>query len=90
MPPRDKVETDVEHIRDWMTIPFIAHMYRVPGYILFEAVKIAPEGNEKKSLLDLNKEYYPNESGRVLQTIKQAVKETQPPLPPASPTPPPP
>jgi hypothetical protein len=37
---QQEAETDVELIRDWMTIPYIARMYQVPPKILFEALDI--------------------------------------------------
>jgi len=59
-PPPGKVETDVELVRDWMPIPFISRMYRVPEKNIFDALKIPPLGNHNKSLKDLNRKYYPN------------------------------
>ena len=73
-----QVETDVELIRDWMTIPFISKMYHVPPHVLFEALNIPPEGNQEKSLNDLNREYYPKENGIVLEKVKAAVLANQP------------
>jgi len=75
-----QVETDVELIRDWMTIPFISKMYHVPPPILFETLNIHPNGNQDKSLNDLNQEYYPEENGIVLEKVKAAVLANQPPL----------
>jgi len=66
-------ETDVELIRDWMTIPFISKMYHVPPHILFDALEIPPDGNREKSLKQLNDEYYPQAEGIVLAKIKAAV-----------------
>jgi hypothetical protein len=82
-----QAQTDVELIRDWMTIPFIAHTYRVPPKVLFEAVGIPHKGNEEKSLTRLNEEYFPAEDGRVLEKIKAAVLENQPPVSPNTPVP---
>ena len=81
-PPLGEVETDVELIRDWMTIPFISKMYHVPPPELFRALDIPPNGNQEKSLNDLNREYYPKENGIVLEKVKAAVLANQPPLPP--------
>ena len=81
-PPPGEIETDVTLIRDWMTIPYIAQRYYVPGEILFEAVKIPPPGNKDKSLAQLNKEFYPDQSGYVLKTIKADILAHQPPTPP--------
>jgi hypothetical protein len=69
------VETDVELIRDWMTIPFISKMYRVRPHFLFEALAIPESGNKEKSLKQLNEEYYPQEAGIVLEKVKVAVSE---------------
>lgn len=82
-------ETDVELIRDWMTIPYIAHTYAVPDQYLFEQVGIPfDKQNRKKSLQELNASFFPNDDGIVLEKVKAAVKEFQenpPPPPPDKP-----
>jgi len=81
-----KVETDVELIRGWMTVPFIAELYSVPEPALFEALKIPPDKETReKSLRDLNREYYPDAEGFVLETVKTTVKKLQPPVPDSAP-----
>ncbi|HNB85048.1 MAG TPA: hypothetical protein PLE39_00740 [Anaerolineales bacterium] len=90
-PPQGKVETDVELIRGWMTVPFISQMYRVPDRIIFEELNIPEKGNMEKSLKDLNQEYYPNEDGFVIEMVKQIVQANlpnEPHDPPEPPTPP--
>jgi hypothetical protein len=67
------VETDVDAIRDWMTIPYINITYHLPPDLLYETLKIPPEGNEKKSLKQLNKEYYPEAPDIVLEKVKAAL-----------------
>ena len=84
-PPPGQIETDVTLIRDWMTIPYIAQRYFVPGEKLFEAVKITPLGNKNKSLAQLNKDFYPDQPGFVLETIKADILAHQPPTPPIPP-----
>jgi hypothetical protein len=82
-----EVETDVEFIRNWMTVPFIAELYQVPEPALFDALNI-PQNKEthEKSLKDLNREYYPDADGFVLETVKAEVKKLQPtPTPPVTP-----
>lgn len=80
-PPPDVLEVatplgrDVELIRDWMTIPFIAKMYHVPPPVLYEALEISPRGNRDKSLIQLNDEYFPGTPGFVEAKIKEAVRE---------------
>ena len=88
-PPPGKVETDVELIRDWMTIPFISRMYRVPEKNLFEAIGVSPFPNHDKSLKDINQDYYPNADGYVLDTVKAtilALHASRPPTPDSAPS----
>lgn len=67
------METDVNLIRDWMTIPFVAKMYHVRAHTLYEALGIPEQGNDEKSLKKLNDEYFPTAEGIVLEKIKAAV-----------------
>lgn len=87
----EQPETDVQLIRDWMTVPFIARMYHVPAPILFKALDIPRnKSNEEKSLKQLNEEYFPTTNGFVETTVKAAVlAHLPPPLPtaPGVPTP---
>jgi hypothetical protein len=85
-PPRGKIETDVELIRDWMTVSFISKMYHVHEKDIYDALKIPPQGNHEKNLSELNREYYPDTDGFVLDTVKSAVLAHQPPPPPDSAT----
>jgi hypothetical protein len=74
----EHIETDINLIRDWMTVPFISRMYHVPPPLLFDALKIPEQGNKEKSLKRLNEEYYPQDDGVVLETIKATVSANQP------------
>ena len=85
--PTGKVETDVELIRDWMTIPFISKMYQVPPEVIFDALKISQQKSHNKSLKILNKEYYPNQDGFVLSVIKETILADQASRPPTVRTP---
>lgn len=81
-------EANVELIRDWMTIPFIARMYQIPQSILYEALDIPRRGNEGKSLTQLNSEFFPEAPGIVEIKIKAAILENiSPELPPNPPAP---
>ena len=86
-PPEDAqpAETDVELIRDWMTIGFVSHTYRTPPNLLYKALGIPPRGNEEKSLQQLNDEFFPKQPGYVLETVKAAIRANQ--SPPAAPSP---
>src|SRR5215212_1250352 len=82
--------TDVELIRDWMTIPFIARMYHVSPLALYQALDIPPQDNKDKSLKQLNEEYFPEQQGIVEEKVKTAVAEILPPpipVPPTAPSP---
>lgn len=89
-PPFEKgqPETDVEFIRDWMTIPFIGKMYHVPPPAIFEALHIPKaKKNEEKSLKQLNDEYFADQPNYVLNTVKAVVQANLPPptaMPPAT------
>ena len=72
-------ETDVELIRDWMTIGFVSHTYRTPPRLLYDVLDISPKGNEKKSLKELNDEYFPDQPDYVITTIKDAIQASLPP-----------
>lgn len=72
-------QTDVELIREWMTIGFLSHTYQTPPDLLYRALGIRPNGNERKSLKQLNDEYFPDNPGFVLQTVKAIIQTYQPP-----------
>lgn len=69
-----EAETDVELIREWMTIGYLSHTYRLPHNLLYEALNIPPRRNEKKSLEELNQEYFPDQPGFVLKTVKATIQ----------------
>lgn len=83
-PPRGEVQTDVELIREWMTISFISRTYQVPEKVIFEALDISPVANHEKSLEDINKDYFPDQDGYVLDLVKATVLAHQPPPQPDS------
>jgi hypothetical protein len=49
--------TDVEAIRGWMTLPYIARAYGVPEDALFGALDIPKAGNERLSIKQLVAKY---------------------------------
>ena len=73
-----QAETDVELIRDWMTIGFLSNTYHTPHGLLYKALGISPKGNEDKSLKQLNDEFFPDEPGYVLTTVKAAIQANLP------------
>jgi predicted short-subunit dehydrogenase-like oxidoreductase (DUF2520 family) len=74
-----KVETDVELIRDWMTIGYISHTYHTRPRLLYDALGIPARDNEKKSLRELNDEYFPDQPDHVLTVVKAALQASLPP-----------
>ena len=87
-PPPNKIETDVELIRDWMTIPFISRMYQVPPEVFFEALNIPPQKDHDKSLKILNEEYFSDQNGFVLSQVKETILAYQALRPPTVVSPP--
>lgn len=87
--PPPASQTDVSLVRDWMTVPYVARTYQVPPDALFKALEIPDWENRKKSLKELNDEFYPNQDGAVLAHIQasiQAFQKQEPPPPfPATP-----
>jgi hypothetical protein len=75
--------TDVEAIRGWMTVPYIAVAYGVPEEYIFEQIGIPREGNQKKSLGRLNREYAPGQQAAILKAVKEAIKQYQAENPPS-------
>jgi len=67
------LETDVELIRDWMTVPYVSRTYRVNPKALYDALGISPHGNEELSLLQLNEKYFPEQPGIVIELVKGVV-----------------
>lgn len=88
---QQEAETDVELIRDWMTVPYISQTYQVHPRVIFEALGIPPRGNEEKSLAQLNEEFFPQSPGLVIELVKAVIRANLPvptPVPPATPVPP--
>ncbi len=89
-PIAEELLTDAEDIEDWMTVPFVSYNYGVPPDILFDELDIDPKKNFKKSLKQLNDEFYPDDDGYVLTTVKATILAHQPqtlPVPPDAPMP---
>jgi len=46
--------TDVAAIRDWMTVPYVARVFRVPEGELFRAIGAPPDSSRRKDLRQLD------------------------------------
>lgn len=76
-------QTDVTEIRDWMTVPYIAHMYDVPPKAIFKNLEIHEDNkDEKMSLAQLNEKYYPDQEGVVLAQVQALMQAFQKQVPP--------
>lgn len=67
--------TDVEAVRGWMTIPYIATAYEVPEEYIFERLDIPAEGNRDKSLGQLNREYTFGQPAAILDAVKESIRQ---------------
>jgi len=45
-----------EVIRPWMTLPYVAHSYRVPPHVLYEALKIEHPPHDRRPLRQIAEE----------------------------------
>jgi hypothetical protein len=65
---------DVSQISEWMSIPYIAHVYHVPEEYLFQQVNIPAQGNIHHSLKQLNRAYLPDKPGELLIQVQDALQ----------------
>ena len=87
-PDAAQIETDVELIRDWMTISYVSRTYNVPSKILFDALGVPSRGNKEKSLAQLNENYSPQTPGIIVEVVKATILANKPPIPPDTKIPP--
>lgn len=74
-----------EQIRPWMSVPYVAHSYRVPPRVLYQAIGVTPIPHDRRPLRLLARE-----QGRPVEllieelqaTITQTRSINPPPLPP--------
>jgi hypothetical protein len=45
-----------EVIRPWMSVPYVAHSYRVPPPVLYRAIDLAPVPHDRRPLRDIARE----------------------------------
>jgi hypothetical protein len=64
--------TDVEAIRGWMTLPYIAHAYGVPQARLFDELGLPQAGNERLSIRQLAEKYH-RDPAQVREEVQQAI-----------------
>lgn len=79
-----------EPIRPWMTIPYIAHSYRVPAHILYEALGLTGTTPDRRPLLEIARQQHRTVESIVI-LLQDAIIRTRlnsTPSPSATPSPP--
>ncbi len=75
-----------EPIRAWMSVPYVAHSYRVPTHVLYKAIGLPQDRRDKRPLREIAREQ--NRPVEILITeLQDAITHSRPPYP--SPSPPP-
>jgi len=75
-------------IRPWMSVHHIAHSYRVPPYVLYQAIGLPPIAHDKRPLRELAREQHKPVS-ILIGELQNAIAHSRPPYPPPPPQPPP-
>lgn len=79
--PHRKVD---ERIRPWMSLPYVAHSYRVPPHVLYEALDLPPKPRDRRSIKQIARaQNLPVQE--VILALQQAIERARP-LPPALPS----
>jgi hypothetical protein len=73
----EPIQTDVTQIKEWMTIPFIARMYRTPEDCLFKALKIPAVPNRYRTLTELELHYRIGQPGAILKEVQAVILDFQ-------------
>src|SRR6266550_1756529 len=69
-----------EVIRPWMSIPYVAHSYRVPPHVLYEALGIEPQPHDRKPIKEIAREQ--NRSvEQLITTLQGAIARERAPVP---------
>ncbi len=76
--------TNVELIRGWMTIPYIATAYGVPEEHIFEQIGVPQKGNQKRALRQLNFDYFKGEPEAILKAVQEAISQYKAEHPPSN------
>jgi len=74
-----------EPIHGWMTVGYVAHSYRVPRQILYQALGLPPQVHDKRPLLEIAKSQ-DRSMNEIRAILQDAIAHARPPYP--SPPPP--
>ena len=75
-----------EVIRPWMSLPYIAHSYRVPPHVLYEALGIEPRLHDRKPIKEIAREQNISVE-QLITTLQGAIARERAPIPSASQSP---
>lgn len=75
-----------EVIRPWMSLPYVAHSYRVPPHVLYDALKLEHPPHDRRPIRQIAKEQ--NRSvNDVIKTLSDAIGRARQPGPASGPPP---
>jgi hypothetical protein len=75
-----------EVIRPWMSIPYVAHSYRVPARVLYQALGIPPPLHDRRPLKQIAREQNRSVDG-MISVLHDAIAGERANHPPATPPP---
>ena len=75
-----------EPIRPWMSVPYVSHSYRVPPYVLYQAIGLQPQPRDRRPLREIAREQNRPVEDLVKQ-LEDAIVHSRPPYPPPPPPP---
>jgi hypothetical protein len=76
-----------EPIKPWMSVRYVARSYRVPPYVLYQAIRLEPRQRDRRPLREIAREQ--NRSvEELIAELQEAIKHSRPPYPPPPPPPP--
>ena len=76
-----------EVIRPWMTLPYVAHSYRVPPRVLYEALKIDHPPHDRRPIKKIAADQHKSVD-EIITTLHQAIAQARQ-QPPSNGPPPP-
>lgn len=73
-----------EPIRAWMSVPYVAHSYRVPPHVLYRAIGLPERERDRRPLREIAREQdRPVEL--LIHELEDAITHARPPYPPPLP-----
>ncbi len=76
-----------EVIRPWMSVPYVAHSYRVPPHILYQALGMLPQPHDRRPLKQIAREQ-DRAVDEVIRVLHEAIARERAAHPTGTPPPP--